>query len=231
MVKCFCIDSNSYRYLILEDGVLAPTNIEVKQGEVREFNAKSFEIYRSNLQIESLDNYGKVVFHKIICSLIGVADGDIVNDEVIVCNNNAFMTLNGYINKFENASIYCSMRIDLPSFKIAELDFSDKDYHGNSHSFKVVELCGFSVLTQKKEIIDTISAIRRSYKKDIKLITEDDNLLVKLINKMPSFSAPSHDTTLESMAKYRQDNNLYMGTIGSRGVQKASDAYILNRNK
>lgn len=231
MVKCFCINSNNYRYLILEDGVLSPTNIEVKQGEVREFNDKSFEIYRSNLQIESLDNYGKVVFHKIICSLIGVADGDIVNDEVIVCNNNAFMTLSGYINKFENASIYCSMRISLPSFNITELDFSDTDYHGRSHSFKVAELCGFSVLTQKKEIIDTISAIRRSYKKDIKLITEDDNLLIKLINNMPSFSAPHHNDTLETMIKQRHDNNAYFGTIGSRRLNKALDEFYLNSKK
>ena len=227
MVKCFCIDNSNYRYLMLEDGVLSPTNIKVNQGEVREFNEKSFALYKSNLQVESLDNYGKVVFRKIVSSLIGVSAEDITKEEVIVCHDNTFMTLSGYIDKFKDSNIYCSMRLGLPSFSITDLDFSDTDYHGRQHSFKVTELCGFSVLTQKKEILDTVSAIRKSYKKDVKLITEDDNLLTKIINSMPTLNT-SHDTTLESMAKQRHDNNLYMGTIASRRFQKANDEFVLN---
>ena len=98
MVKCFCIDNSNYRYLFFEDGVLSPTNIKVNQGEVREFNEKSFALYKSNLQVESLDNYGKVVFRKIISSLIGVSAEDITKEEVIVCHDNTFMTLSGYID-------------------------------------------------------------------------------------------------------------------------------------
>ena len=38
----------------------------------------------------------------------------------------------------------------------------------------------------------------------------------------------SADDTLESMAKQRHDNNLYMGTIASRRFQKANDEFVLN---
>lgn len=232
MVKCFHIDSNPYnnthRYLMLEDGVLAPNNIRVKQGEVREFNEKSFEFYKPNLQIESLDNYGKVVFHKIISSLLGVVDEDIIKDGVIVRKDNTCMILEGYIEKFENADIFCRMELDLPSFKINDLGFEDMDSSGREHRFKVNELCGLSVLTQRKEILEKVNAIRKSYKKDVKLITEHDNLLVKLVSHMPTISAPQHDDSLKDVAKYRHDNNLYMGPIGFRRAVKALDESILN---
>lgn len=235
MVKCFHIDSNmfsnSHRYLILEDGVLAPTNIKVKQGEVREFNRKSFELYKPNLQIQSLDNYGKTVFHKIISSLIGVDDEDIIKDEVIVCYDNTFMTLDSYINKFEDSNINCSMRLSLPNFEITDLTFDDKDYHGYNHNFKVTELCGFSVLTQRKEILEKVSAIRKSYKKDIKLIRDEDNLLTKILSKMPTLPAPHHDDTLETTIKQRHDNNSYFGTVGYRRFNKALDEFYLNSKK
>lgn len=235
MAKCFHIDSNmfsnSHRYLILEDGVLAPTNIKVKQGEVREFNEKSFELYKSNLQIGSLDNYGKSVFRKIISSLIGVSNEDIIKDEVIVCYDNTFMTLNSYIDKFEDSNIHCSIRINLPSFKINDLTFKDMNSKGNSHSFNVTELCGFSVLTQRKEILEKVSAIRKSYKKDIKLIRDEDNLLTKIVSKMPTLSAPHHDDTLETMIKQRHDNNSYFGTVGYRRFNKALDEFYLNSKK
>lgn len=175
---------------------------------------------------------GKDVLTAITGHLFDVNINDIIYDATsfVLRHDNSCFFIKNTVKVFDYSHIVCTLQISLPDFNIIELEIRDMDSRSNEHHFTIGEIKGLCLLSQKNEILNCLDSIKKKYKKDIKLVKDEASMLGRFTSKIFN-SSDNNDKkdniTLKDFCEWRLKNDSYLGTIGSRGFQRANDKFVV----